>query len=148
MTSYVVAKEGEIPVGGRKLVNVGNRSVGVFNFDGEYFAFHNRCPHQGGPLCEGPILGFVRSPLPGEYRRVGNRKLLQCPWHGWEFDLTTGESWFDPVRTRVRRYSVTVETGRSLTEEAEELHRGPYSAEVYPVSVENDYIVVHLRNYR
>ena len=35
-------------------------------------------------------------------------EILRCPWHGWEFDMRTGQSWFDPERTRVRRYEVEV----------------------------------------
>ena len=48
-----VAAADEIPPGERKIVEIGGRSIGVFNVAGEYFALRNRCPHQGGPLCEG-----------------------------------------------------------------------------------------------
>ena len=54
---YVVAAVDEIPPGGRKIVDVAGRSIGVFNLGGEYFALRNRCPHQGGPLCEGRVWG-------------------------------------------------------------------------------------------
>ena len=49
----VVGTVDEIPPGGRKIVEVAGRSIGVFNVGGEFFALRNRCPHQGGPLCEG-----------------------------------------------------------------------------------------------
>ena len=57
----------EIPPGGRKIVEVAGRTIGVFNVDGEFFALLNRCPHQGGPLCTGNTLGL--SAL-GRRRRV------------------------------------------------------------------------------
>jgi 3-phenylpropionate/trans-cinnamate dioxygenase ferredoxin subunit len=74
--------------------------------------------------------------------------MLRCPWHGWEFDVKTGQSWLDPARTRVRRYPVTVEPGTSLAAGAPDgmsgLEKGPYVAETYPVSVEQQYIVVEV----
>ncbi len=44
----MVAAAREIPPGGRKIVQVGGREIGVFNLGGEFFALLNRCPHQGG----------------------------------------------------------------------------------------------------
>src|SRR6476469_1946476 len=115
MASHAVAGVGEIPPGGRKIVEIGGRSIGVFNVNGEYFALRNRCPHQGGPLCEGRLAGGVESPRPGEYEYVRDGEILRCPWHGWEFDLKTGQSWFDPAGTRVRTYPVSVEPCGSET---------------------------------
>ena len=59
MASHRVARVGDIPPGSRKLVEIGGRSIGVFNIDGEFFALRNRCPHQGGPLCEGQLLAAI-----------------------------------------------------------------------------------------
>ena len=56
MARHVVARVDEIPPGERKIVEVAGRSIGVFNVGGEFFALRNRCPHQGGPLCEGRLL--------------------------------------------------------------------------------------------
>jgi hypothetical protein len=67
MPKHVVATLDEIPPGGKKIVEVAGRSIGVFNVGGEFFALRNRCPHQGGPLCLGKLSGFVVSPVPGEY---------------------------------------------------------------------------------
>ena len=67
----------------------------------------------------------------------GSKAFLQCPWHGWEYDLRTGQSWFDPARVLVRKYDVSVEPGQ-------ELQKGPYVAETYPVSVEQQYVVVEI----
>ena len=79
-------------------MEVAGRSIGVFNLDGAYFALRNRCPHQGGPLCLGRLSGMLTSPRPGEYEYQRDGEILRCPWHGWEFDLRTGQSWIDPVR--------------------------------------------------
>jgi 3-phenylpropionate/trans-cinnamate dioxygenase ferredoxin subunit len=62
--------------------------------------------------------------------------MVRCPWHGWEFDLRTGRSWFDPERTRVRSYPVTVHRG---------VVEGPYRAETYAVTRgQDDELVIEL----
>ena len=147
MAKYVVGKVGEIPPGERKIVQIGGRSVGVFNLGGEFFALLNRCPHQAGPLCQGYQIGLVLSDQPGEYRCLRPGEILRCPWHGWEFDIRTGQSWFDPARTRVRRYEVTVEPAA----DADALpgrERGTYVAETYRVTVDDDLVVVEIAGPR
>ena len=133
---HVVARADEIPPGGRRIVEVANRSIGVFNVDGEFYGLRNRCPHQGGPLCEGRLLGALEADRPGEYRWSPVRRILSCPWHGWEFDVTTGQSWCDPGRLRAARYETEVVEGRAM---------GPYVAETYPLTVEDRYVVVEVR---
>src|SRR5918998_883492 len=115
MARHVVATVEEIPPGQRKIVEVSGRSIGIFNVRGEFFALRNRCPHQGGPLCLGSLEGLVQSTGPGEFivSRLG--EVLRCPWHGWEFDIRTGQSWFDPARVRVRRYEVLVAPAGTTT---------------------------------
>jgi nitrite reductase/ring-hydroxylating ferredoxin subunit len=144
MPSYVVATVNEIAPGGRKIVEIAGRSIGVFNVGGEFYALRNRCPHQGGPLCDGRLAGYVVSPKPGAYEYVHDGEILRCPWHGWEFDLKTGQSWFDPAGTRVRTYPVTVEPCGSETGDQGRTP-GPYVADTYDVTVEQDRVVVHLR---
>jgi nitrite reductase/ring-hydroxylating ferredoxin subunit len=129
MASVTVARADEIGPGERKLVTVGGRSIGVFNVGGEYFALRNRCPHQGGPLCEGRQFAPLRASAPGDYQRGEDGGIVRCPWHGWEFDVRTGRSWFDPERTRVRSYPAEV---REL------------EAETFPTRREGAYVVVEL----
>ena len=76
-----VADVNELPVGRVKTVTAGTHSFALTNIDGQFTAMDNRCPHQGGPLGEGSI-------------EVGNdgQCWLRCPWHGWDFDPTTGRS--------------------------------------------------------
>lgn len=141
MARHVVGTVDQIPPGERKIVEVAGRSIGVFNVGGEFFALRNRCPHQGGPLCAGRLSGLLQASAPGEYAYSRAGEMLRCPWHGWEFDVRTGQSWFDPARTRVRRYPVNVEARPA---EAGAARPGPYVAETYPVSVERQYVVVEV----
>ena len=145
MGRYVVAPVEEIPPGERKIVEIAGRSIGVFNVNGEFFALRNRCPHQGGPLCIGPVRGFVASPGPGEYHLTRHGEILRCPWHGWEFDIRTGQSWFDPRRVRVRSYDVTLEPAVAVdlaSSQVTDLEQGPYVAETYAADIEQQHIVV------
>lgn len=160
----VLARAADLADGERLIVTVQGRSIGVFNVAGRFYAFLNRCPHQGAQLCKGDIVGRLESDRPGEFRLDPEQRFLACPWHGWEFDLETGQSWFDPARTKARPFRVDVETGEIVAEEiasgqALELGedmadfidpqtrriRGPYRAEALPVAVEDDYLVLWLR---
>lgn len=156
MARYVVARTEEIPAGGRKIVEVGGLSIGVFNVNGEFFALRNRCPHQGGPLCEGKLWGLLEAPVPGEFVYTRRGEILSCGWHGWEFDIRTGQSWCDPRRLRVRTYEVHVEPGAELAGESAEAAektdapapgrvKGPFVAETFPVSTEGQYVVVEVK---
>jgi len=138
MSRQVVARASDIAPGTCRIVTVRGREIGIFNLDGEYFALANRCPHAGGPLCQGRVGPLVLSDGPGHYRLTREREFLRCPWHGWEFDIRTGQSWCDPHSVRARQYKVTVEAGDSLV-------KGPYVAETFPVAVEESYVVVELR---
>jgi nitrite reductase/ring-hydroxylating ferredoxin subunit len=126
---HVVAHVSEIPAGKRKIVTIAGRSIGIFNVNGAFYAVRNSCPHQGGELCLGPTVGLATADRPGQIHYSREGEILRCPWHGWEFDLATGRSVFDPNRTRVKSYPV----------EVEELQ-----AETYPVEIERDRVVVIL----
>jgi nitrite reductase/ring-hydroxylating ferredoxin subunit len=140
MRSVIIARADEIAPGERKVVQVGGRSIGVFNVGGEYYAVRNRCPHQGGPLCEGVLFAPLRSAGPGEYARGSDGEIIRCPWHGWEFSVRTGRSWFDPERTRVRSYPARIRSGTELEPVAEP----ELQAEIYPVRRDGAYVVVEL----
>jgi 3-phenylpropionate/trans-cinnamate dioxygenase ferredoxin subunit len=70
-----------------------------------------------------------------------------CPWHGWEFELSTGQSYWNPRSSIARRFPVELEDGDVVAERlaAGEAVPGPYVAEVYPVSLEDQYVVVTMR---
>jgi len=146
MPKHIVATVDEIPVGGRKIVEIAGRSIGVFNVNGDFYAIRNSCPHQGGPLCAGYLTGFVMADKPGDYTYTKRGEIVRCPWHGWEFDVKSGQSWFDPVKMRVRNYQVTVEKleADAVNPPAPGLEAGPYVAETYPVTIEQSYVVIDL----
>jgi nitrite reductase/ring-hydroxylating ferredoxin subunit len=135
MAKHVIGAVGEIPPGTRKLAVVNGRAIVVFNLGGEFFALNNRCPHRGGSLYHGIQTGLVESKEPGQYAYSRRGEMVKCPWHGWEFDIRTGQSWCEPSRIRVRHYPVSVQPGTQLM-------AGPYVAETVPVTIEGDYVVV------
>lgn len=135
MTKHVVAALRDLPPGSRTRVIVKGRPIAVFNIGGELFGLLDRCPHQGGSLCEGRLIGLVESTGPGEYSYSREGEILRCPWHGWEFDVRTGLSRCEPGRIRTKAYEVAVEPGSELID-------GPYVAETFSVTVEDEYVVV------
>jgi nitrite reductase/ring-hydroxylating ferredoxin subunit len=155
MGRHVVCRKDELPPGEVKITEAGNIEVGVYNVKGEYYALHNKCPHRGAPLCEGRITGLMTGPEPGEYAIDRDGEIIRCPWHGYEFDITTGEFVLEPRTVRSMTFDVTVESPEVFcddgsfedtdVEEAIEAEFGQAEPEVdtYPVSVEDDVIVVH-----
>jgi len=92
----------------RKIVSAGGREVVVFRRDGRFYAFENRCLHQGGPVGEGILIGKVEAVLGADQSYLGERfsdreTHLVCPWHGWEYDIETGACAGDPGR-RLRAF--------------------------------------------
>ena len=145
---HVVARADEIEEGGRMIVEVDGREIGIFRVDGKLYALRNHCPHRGGPLCTGEMLGFVESERPGDLRLDRSRAMLTCPWHGWEFDITTGQSYWNPRRSRARRFPVEQAAGADLAGElkgAEGSAPGPYVADLVSVEVEDEYVVLTTR---
>ncbi|WP_145368483.1 Rieske (2Fe-2S) protein [Maioricimonas rarisocia] len=99
-TRHPVASISDIPPGSSREVVAGDRVLAIFNVSGEFHALDGICPHAGGPLGDGTLSGGV----------------VTCPWHGWQFDVTTGQHCLSPGICQTR----------------------------YPVSVEGDQVVVEL----
>ncbi len=137
MGKHVVAAVADIAPGQRRLVTVRGRPIAIFNLSGEFFGLLNRCPHQGGSLCDGVLTGLIEASEPGSYRFSRQGEIVRCPWHGWEFDIRTGLSWCEPSRVQVRTYPVETDSGHNLV-------AGPYVAETVSVSVEGHYVVVEM----
>lgn len=114
----VVSRVKDFPEGERRMVEVNGRSVGVFRRGESFYALRNQCPHQGGPLCIGAIAAWPVSSGPGDFGMDESIMLLACPWHGWEYDLATGQSFLGPGNPRARQYKVSVASGRELAGEA------------------------------
>jgi nitrite reductase/ring-hydroxylating ferredoxin subunit len=76
------AKLEEIPPGTIREIQVdGNKAVALANVEGKLYAINNTCMHRGGPLGQGELLG----------------KTVTCPWHGWQYDVTTGKIEMNPT---------------------------------------------------
>jgi nitrite reductase (NADH) small subunit len=133
MARHVIGRVGDIPPGERKIVVLEGRSIGVFNVRGAFYAVRNVCPHQSAPLCQGQIKGLLTATDQRHLELTREGEIIRCPWHGWEFDITTGRSIFNPHRLRARAYAVTIEP-----EEEDP------SIETYPVTVARGRIVVHV----
>lgn len=148
MSKHVVGTVSEILPGSKKIVDVDGRSIGVYNVNGSYHAILNRCPHQGGPLCQGRTAGFLKTEKPGgpyEYTRKG--EIVRCPWHGWEFDIQTGQSWVSPDNVRVRNYDVGVIAPEDVEAEVDPetgCVKGPFTAETFPVLIDQLNVVIEL----
>jgi nitrite reductase/ring-hydroxylating ferredoxin subunit len=156
----VVGKVSDFGNGDRKIIDVNGKSIGVFRIDDEFYAIRNRCPHQFGPLCVGTLAQRAVSDGPGDVRMDDGPPLIACPWHGWEYDLATGQSFMGPGHGSMAAlsYDVSVLPGSDLAAGAgsqaadgqAEAGRpradgrvpGPYVAETMAVSVEQDYVVV------
>src|SRR5437868_15485077 len=106
-TPHVVCKVNDLAPGERLIVDVGGRSVGVFNIGGQFYALHNRCPHAGGALCLGPLTCTILPTTRREYVYSQAGRILRCAWHGWEFEVDGGQCLSDP-KLRARSFPVTV----------------------------------------
>lgn len=141
---FVVARVDEFEPGGRRIVKVGGRAIGVFRVEDRFFAVRNRCPHQGGPLAAGRVFRRILSDAPGEIC-LGDSVLIACPWHGWQWDMETGEA-YAPDDPRVRSYAVSVEAGEQIAHALEaaedDAGEGEYVAQTFSVTVEDDYVVL------
>jgi 3-phenylpropionate/trans-cinnamate dioxygenase ferredoxin subunit len=96
----------ELPPGARTVVTLGRREIAVFNVDGTIHAVSNGCPHQRAALVTGTVGGTRLPSQVGEYLYGLGGQVLRCPWHAYEFDLTTGRCLADPVRLRISVYRV------------------------------------------
>jgi 3-phenylpropionate/trans-cinnamate dioxygenase ferredoxin subunit len=88
-----VARVGDIPSGGVKVVRLEDQSIALFHVDGAYYAMDDICTHDGGPLAEGFLEGDV----------------IECPRHGAKFDVKTGAVLCLPATAPVPMYAVRIE---------------------------------------
>jgi nitrite reductase/ring-hydroxylating ferredoxin subunit len=111
-TRYRIGSTRLVPEDGGLLARVGAHEIGVFRFEGGFRAYENVCLHQGGPVCTGVVIGKVEQVLRDDktvaFERESTEELhLICPWHGWEYDLATGECATDR-RRRLRSFELEV----------------------------------------
>ena len=92
LTFVKVATRAELPLGGKKLVEVDGRAIAVFNVDGGFFAIDDVCTHDGGPLADGELTGCE----------------IECPRHGARFDVRTGRPLSMPAIEPVAVHAIDV----------------------------------------
>lgn len=113
MTSQIVlvGPSERVPEGGRLVIDIGDRTIGIFRVEGKLYAWENTCAHQGGPVCQGKIIPLVTEVIEPGGESSGfafdeSRMHIVCPWHGFEYDIKTG---VHPGRPAARLIRVTVE---------------------------------------
>jgi nitrite reductase/ring-hydroxylating ferredoxin subunit len=92
--SVRIGRAADVPTGAGTVVDVGGKTLAVFNVDGAFYAIDNDCSHRGGPLGEGDLEG----------------RIVVCPWHAWRWDVTTGANVNNPA-VKVGCYAVTERDG-------------------------------------
>ena len=95
-----VASLAEVPAGQLKLVELDGTRIVLARVGDRVYACGDICSHQGGPLSEG--------------RLSGSR--LACPWHGWMYDVRTGQCLFPGRGAGVPSYPVQVDADQILLE--------------------------------
>lgn len=88
--AVIAAKADELRVDQMKLLHVGDRRIVLARTEQDYVAFDDRCPHRGGSLAGGAMIGGT----------------VQCPWHGSQFDVRTGSVKAGPADRGIEAYRV------------------------------------------
>jgi nitrite reductase/ring-hydroxylating ferredoxin subunit len=116
MAERFVAKATEMKDGDRRIVVDGQKEVGVFFKDGSFYAYSNYCVHAGGPACEGilvnKVVDIINPDRTYEGQKFGDEVHFACPWHGYEYDLKTGECIGDR-KLKLRKYDI-VQRGENV----------------------------------
>jgi nitrite reductase/ring-hydroxylating ferredoxin subunit len=97
-----------------QVLTLGERSVGVVRWKGEFFALRNICPHQYGPVCSGHAMPMIVSDPDRTLAVDEERLVVICPWHSWEFDARTGRPIWADANYRLTTYPTQVCDGRVL----------------------------------
>lgn len=92
-------------------VTVAGRRIGVVRKGETVFAFADRCPHHGAPMCAGKLVGTMLPSNPDEYQFGLDGLVVRCPWHAYEFSLQTGESVGHTIASRLFVYPTEVRDG-------------------------------------
>ncbi|RNB79046.1 Rieske (2Fe-2S) protein [Brevibacillus nitrificans] len=101
----------ELQDGDRQLLEVDGVDIALLNVAGSYYAFRNKCPHQGVSMIYGAVCGTQLPSNPQEYIYGRHNELIACPLHGWEFDMKTGKSLFAPDQVSIKAYEIAEEAG-------------------------------------
>jgi nitrite reductase (NADH) small subunit len=115
VAEYSAGKVTDYTDGDRKVIDCAESEVGVFKIDGDFFAWHNRCAHRAGPICQGRVMKRVVEPVADD-RTVRSQAYdysetnIVCPWHGYEYNIKTGCHQGND-RIRLRKAEMTIRDG-------------------------------------
>lgn len=111
MMREVVFKKEDIDPGKMKSALLGKIPIVVCRTkDGEFYAYANRCLHQGAPLSEGVLCGDTkRTDIHGNYEYIRDGEILRCPWHGLEYDIKNDGCMLAEPDKKLRSFNVKIE---------------------------------------
>ncbi len=117
MAEAFVSKAADFKDGERRIIIEGETEIGVFKHEGQFFAYSNYCLHQGGPACEGlTIAQTIEKIMPDKTSKgihfSDTEMNFVCPWHGYEYDMKTGECTADR-KLKLDKYEV-VQRGEDI----------------------------------
>jgi 3-phenylpropionate/trans-cinnamate dioxygenase ferredoxin subunit len=93
MDKIKTLKTSDLSLNSSKVINLGGKQIALFNYEGEYYALDDMCSHAEASLSEGDVYDCK----------------VECPLHGAEFDLKTGDAVTLPATKPVNKYKVNVE---------------------------------------
>jgi nitrite reductase (NADH) small subunit len=104
------------PEGRATIVQAAKRQLGIVHWNERFYALRNVCPHLGAPLCGGVVKPYIagRADAAWALDVNGDRPMVVCPWHRWEFDAGTGRALVGSLR--VKTYPVTIVDGRVVVD--------------------------------
>jgi nitrite reductase/ring-hydroxylating ferredoxin subunit len=110
MSELYVGKVSDFAAIDHRTVRQGELEIGVLHRNGSFYAYNNFCVHQGGPACEGIMMGRVIDVLAPDKTSLGLRFSEKdihfvCPWHGVEYEIETGRCVAAPSK-RLRKFDV------------------------------------------
>ena len=98
--SVKIAETSDLSPGGCKAVELEGQTIALFNVGGTFYAINGNCTHVGGPLGEGTLDG----------------EIVTCPWHGAQFNVTTGAVLRPPAGSDEESFPVKIEGSDVLVE--------------------------------
>jgi nitrite reductase/ring-hydroxylating ferredoxin subunit len=115
MAEVFVARDSELTDGDRRVISADGVEIGVFRVAGALYGWRNECPHSGGPVCQGRTIRGVEERIDADRKSLGIHFVdgsahVVCPWHGFEFDITTGRH-AGTEKVRLKNHAVKVRDG-------------------------------------
>ncbi|SDR34260.1 Ferredoxin subunit of nitrite reductase or a ring-hydroxylating dioxygenase [Rhizobiales bacterium GAS191] len=129
MTDISVGSSAALAKRQRIVVEIDGVSIGIYHRDGAFTAFLNRCPHMGGPVCQGKLMPRTLERIGADGGSLGlafskTDEHIVCPWHGYEFDTRSGRHPANP-RLRLTPVPVRVAAGEVIVTLPERRHDAP-----------------------